>query len=194
MSASTFFPALVLCAALVVASSLAGQQAAPLPQKALTPEQKDRQQQWSAWSQKRQQLQAQGRQVFAEETAREKAGDCQNAETTYDFNVCFGRQLQLAEASLKSYQDIIRQLMTPPPGETPAPLQSASAPTPGPLQAEFDRVEQTWQPYRQTACTAAFHQFSGGSGGPSFEEECELKLTRDHLRELDMIYGAALHL
>jgi uncharacterized protein YecT (DUF1311 family) len=61
------------------------------------------------------------------------------------------------------------------------------------LVAEFDRVEEVWERYRESACRAAFHQFAGGTGGPSFEMQCQLKVTRDHMRELDMIYGADLH-
>ena len=60
--------------------------------------------------------------------------------------------------------------------------------------AEFRKAEQSWRQYRDTACTAAFHQFDGGTGGPSFELECELKLDRSHMHELDMIYGEDLHL
>jgi hypothetical protein len=36
--------------------------------------------------------------------------------------------------------------------------------------------------------------FDGGTGGPSFDLECRLKLTRNHMRELDLIYGEDLHL
>jgi uncharacterized protein YecT (DUF1311 family) len=73
------------------------------------------------------------------------------------------------------------------------PRPGGPALTPKELSDEFERVEKAWQEYRETACTAAFHQFSGGTGGPSFEGQCELKLTRDHMRELDMIYGGAVH-
>jgi uncharacterized protein YecT (DUF1311 family) len=59
---------------------------------------------------------------------------------------------------------------------------------------EFDALEKAWQQFRELACTAAFHQFDGGSGESSFQIECELKLTRDHMRELDLIYGSDLHL
>jgi uncharacterized protein YecT (DUF1311 family) len=61
------------------------------------------------------------------------------------------------------------------------------------LATEFERVEQSWRQYREVACAAAQHQWEGGTGGPSFEMECELKLARDHLRELHMIYGQELH-
>jgi uncharacterized protein YecT (DUF1311 family) len=55
-------------------------------------------------------------------------------------------------------------------------------------------VEQSWWQYREVACAAAFHQFDGGTGGPSFQLECKLKLARDHMRELSLIYGGELRL
>jgi uncharacterized protein YecT (DUF1311 family) len=136
--------------------------------------------------------------------AREQAGDCPNAQTTVDFVNCFSDRLILAGQSLKRYEDIIRELTDPSP-RAPSPqtedhpqedTPSIGGPALTPQQhlAEFNRVEQSWQRYTTIACKAAFHQFEGGSGGPSFEEQCELKLTRDHLRELDMIYGEDLHL
>jgi uncharacterized protein YecT (DUF1311 family) len=76
--------------------------------------------------------------------------------------------------------------------ETDTPGIAGISLTPEHQLAEFKRVEQSWQQYRETACAAAFHQFGGGTGGPSFEMECELKLTRNHIRELEMIYGEDL--
>jgi uncharacterized protein YecT (DUF1311 family) len=147
----------------------------------------------------RQTLQAEARQIFAAEMTREQAGDCPSAQTTVDFNTCFADRLTLAGQSLKRYEEIIRDLTDPSPrAENPAQENpqaiTGSVLTPQQHLAEFDRVEQAWRQYTSTACKAAFHQFEGGSGGPSFEEQCELKLTRNHIRELDMIYGEDLHL
>jgi hypothetical protein len=83
------------------------------------------------------------------------------------------------------------------PGAPDLPAATGIAgPTLSPKQhvAEFRKVEQSWRHYQKAACTAAFHQFDGGTGGPSFELECELKLDRSHMHELDMIYGEDLHL
>jgi uncharacterized protein YecT (DUF1311 family) len=65
---------------------------------------------------------------------------------------------------------------------------------PAQYAAEFDGLEKAWQQFRELACKAAFHQFNGGTGAPSFQIQCELKLARDHMRELDLIYGSDLHL
>ena len=177
---------------------LSAQESPQPPKKVLTPEQKAFQLQWKDWSAKHQALQAQAKQVFDAEMAREKAGDCPDAQTTYDFNICYDRQTRITEASLHSFEEIIRRLQIPGPefpGQSSSPpLPSGASLTPDQLSAEFDNVERLWQQYRDAACTAAFHQFDGGTGGPSFQSECELNLMRDHMRELNMIYGEDLHL
>ena len=152
---------------------------------------------------KRQRLQAQARQIFNAEMAREKAGDCPEAQTTADFNICFGDQGTITEQNLTTFEGIIRELNAPEPplpgqtaAETNQPVIGPAGPslTPEQFLTEFNHVEEVWRNYRETACTAAYHQFNGGTGGPSFEGQCELTLTRDHMRELDMIYGMDLHL
>ncbi|MGA3046850.1 MAG: lysozyme inhibitor LprI family protein [Terracidiphilus sp.] len=173
------------------------------PNKVVTPEQKVRLQRAKESKATRQGLQAQAKQIFDAEMAREKAGDCNDAQTTYDFNVCFGKQGTTTDENLSSFERIVRELIAPEPQLPAEPATGTSQPvtaiagpifTPQQLAAEFDHVEQSWRQYRDTACAAAFHQFSGGSGGPSFELQCELKLARDHMRELDVIYGSDLHL
>jgi uncharacterized protein YecT (DUF1311 family) len=171
-----------------------GQQNQPAHHKVLTPEQQAYQQQYQQWSTHYRQLQAQGKQIFDAEMAREKAGDCPNASSTYDFNVCYGKQLDITEANLKSFEETIHDLLAPAPqmpGEPATPSQGPAGPslTSAQLTAEFESVERVWRQYRDTACTAAYHQFGGGTGAPSFEMQCRLQLTRDHMRELRMIYG-----
>jgi hypothetical protein len=81
------------------------------------------------------------------------------------------------------------------PGASEGPTTGPAGPvlSQGQLVAEFDQVEKIWGKYLESACQTAFHQFAGGTGGHSFEMQCRLKLTRDHMRELDMIYGSDLH-
>jgi uncharacterized protein YecT (DUF1311 family) len=171
-----------------------GQQSQPAHHKVLTPEQQAYQQELKLYSARQQQLQAQGKQILDAEMAREKAGDCPNASSTYDFNICYGKQLDITEANLKRFEAILHDLLAPAPqmpGEpaTPPPGPAGPSLTSAQLTAEFESVERIWRQYRDTACTAAFHQFDGGTGGPSFDSECRLQLTRDHMRELRMIYG-----
>jgi uncharacterized protein YecT (DUF1311 family) len=191
--------AATLCATFVLAPLFLGQPGPASPKKSLTPEQEA----YRQYEAKHRALQAQAKQVFDMETAHEKAGDCPDAKTDYDFNICFGKQLTITEQNLKSYEGFIRELMAPPPQmpgqpavETNPPANGIAGPvlSPPEFEHEFERVEQSWEQYREVACAAAFHQFEGGTGGPSFQLECKLKLARDHMRELSMIYGEELHL
>jgi len=186
-------------AIVLLAGQFRGQQNPPANHKVLTPEQQGYQQQYQSWFARHQQLQAQAKDIFDQEMAREKAGDCSKASSNHEFTVCFGKLADSVEETLKSYEATIRELLVSPPQMSGAPAQ----PRPGPggpgltstqFIAEFDSVEDPWRQYREMACTAAFHQFDGGTGGPSFQLECELRLTRDHMRELDVIYGNILHL
>ncbi len=186
-------------AMLLLAVQSQAQQTPPVHHKVLTPEQKAYQQQYQVWFARHQQLQAQAKGIFDQEAAREKAGDCPGEASNREFTVCFGKLADTAEETLKGFEAMIRELLVPPPQMPGAP----AAPQPGPggpdltatqLIAEFDSVEGSWRQYREIACTAAFHQFGGGTGGPSFQAECELRLTRNHMGELDMIYGNVLHL
>jgi uncharacterized protein YecT (DUF1311 family) len=192
----------MLCGSIVFLPFLFSQQtstpqSSATPKEIHAPEQKEYQQQRAEYMVKRQRLQAQGKQILAAEMAREKAGDCTEANTTYDFNVCYGKQMAITEQNLKDYEGIIRELIAPSPQplvepDTDTTGVAGTRLTPKHLIEEFERVEQSWRQYRETACSAAFHQFGGGTGGPSFEMECELRLARDHVRELEMIYGEDL--
>lgn len=191
--------AVALCGGFIFLQLCIAQQSPARPAMVLTPEQKALQQQSKEYAAKRVKLQAQAKQVFDEEMAREKAGDCPDAQTTYDFNICFGKQAAITDQNLKSFEGIIRELNAPPPqmpgaADTDTPGVAGISLTPEHLLAEFDRVEQSWRQYREMACTAAFHQFGGGTGGPSFGLQCELTLARSHMRELWMIYGMDLRL
>jgi uncharacterized protein YecT (DUF1311 family) len=191
--------AVILCASFVLPPLLLGQQGPAIAKKDSTPEQ-ETQRQYEA---KHHALQAQAKQVFDTEMAREKAVDCPDAKSDYDFNACFGKQLTITDQNLKSYEGFIRELMAPPPQmpgqpavETNPPANGIAGPvlSPADFAHEFESVEQSWGQYREVACAAAFHQFEGGTGGPSFQLECKLKLARDHMRELSLIYGGELRL
>jgi len=192
------FVAMILLSPLAT-QECSGQTTAERPKKVLTPEQVIYQKQYREFVANRQSLQAQGKQVFDAEMAREKAGDCPNAQSNSEFINCFGEQLTIAGGNLTAFEGIIRELQAPGPqmpGQSDSNMHGPAGPplTPKELGDEFEQVERVWRDYRETACRAAYHQFGGGTGGPSFEGQCELKLTRDHMRELDMIYGGDLHL
>ena len=186
----------IFSAVLFLAAQIDAQQNPPPHQKVLTPEQKAYQRQYQSWFAHHQQLQAQAKGIFEKEMAQEKAGDCAEASSNREFIDCFGKLADSAEATLKSYEAVIHDLLIPPQQMLGAPAAGPRGPALTSTQfiAEFDSVENTWRQYREIACTAVFHQFDGGTGGPSFRAGCELRLTGNHMRELDMIYGNVLHL
>jgi hypothetical protein len=174
------------------------QEAAPKPKKVLTPEQQQMQQQYRATTQQMMVLRTQAKQAFDGEMEREKAGDCPEAHTTYDFNMCYEKVLKETGTNLKAYEIAVRSIlglqfpsMT---GQQATTGIAGPVLTPEQQVAEFDKMEKTWRTYQDIACSAAFHTFGGGTGGPSAEAECELRLMRGHMRELDGIYYMRLHL
>jgi uncharacterized protein YecT (DUF1311 family) len=185
---------LILSGTLGLSISSFGQQSPPSSTKTFTPQQRALQQQESEYEAKRNNLRAKAKQVFDAEMAREKTGDCPNAQTTVDFDTCYDNAIKATDSNLKEYEDTIRELLglhVPGSGaETPAPQQL----TPEQDALEFDHLEQAWHTYLKIAISTALHQFDGGTGGPSFVMETQLRLTRNHMRELDKIYGIELHL
>ena len=192
-----------LCASLVTGGICSprqdgAKQSSPDQANAAKSTQRGDQQEW------RQALQAQAKQIFDAEAERERSGDCSSSNTTVEFNHCFGQRLEETAINLKNFDGVIRQLQSGPPQMSGSAAETTARPAgpelaPAQHAAEFDRLENAWQRYGELACEAAFHQaafhqFDGGTGAPSFQMQCELKLTRDHLRELDLIYGSDLHL
>jgi uncharacterized protein YecT (DUF1311 family) len=147
---------------------------------------------------KRLELQEESKELLASEQKREDAGDRNDANTTYAMNICFSKELGITQNHLGRVEEIIRTLQLGSQAEDDDSSPGKTDPagpvlSPKRMDAEFEQVEQQWQQYRETACKAAFHQFQGGTAGPSFGAQCVLKLTRDHMRELDLIYAADLH-
>jgi hypothetical protein len=184
------------CCSFVLLPLVVGQQSTVTPKKVLTPEQMAFRQQWKEYEAKKKSLEAQAKQVFDTEMAREKAeGQCPDAHNTHDIKICEAEQTAITDQNLKSYEELLHELMAPAPRMPGAP----AANPPGPaglslsdeeLLAEFDRTEQSWRIYREAACTAVFHRFHGGTLGPYYQMACKQSLARDHMRVINMIYNA----
>ena len=186
----------VLAWAVVLSVSAFSEQQAKTQSRVPTPEQKSYAQQSREVDAKRQALRAKAKQAYDSEMARQKAGDCREANNTREFNTCYDQALGSTEGNLKVFEGAIRDLLgLHYPGETER-TQGPAGPelTPEQEVAEFDHIEQLWRSYLQSATTAAFHQFGGGTGGPSFEMEMHLRLVRSHMAELNDIYYMALRL
>jgi hypothetical protein len=98
-------------------------------------------------------------------------GDCLNAGSQHDFNICFGKKTAVTSQNVKVYEASVRSLLALKYPKFPG-LPATSTPEPaGPSltaeqqATEFDKLTADWQAYLNTACGAAFHQFGGGTGG-----------------------------
>ena len=190
------FSAWLLFAVLLPPPHVFAQQTSAAPPKVFTPEQTTYQQQYQAWEANYRSLQTQAKQIYdaemAREKASEKAGECPGANTTFDINVCLGELAETTDDALASFEQIIRGLQAPEPkmpGEVDSTPSTSSGPTSQQILAQFNQLEQSWEQYRKIACQAAYDQFYGGSGAGGNESQCRLDLTRDHIRELHIIYG-----
>jgi hypothetical protein len=142
---------------------------------------------------KRNRLRSQAKQLLDSEMAREKAGDCPDAVTTYESNACYSKAVTASDQSLKTYEGTIRALLALEP-TLEGPTRGPAGPvlTPQEDVDEFDHMEQLWHGFLDAAATTAFHQFGGGTGGPSFGMETHLRLVRGHMQELNDIYALLL--
>lgn len=135
--------------------------------------------------------------TFNREKAREKTGDCVDAKTTYDMNVCLSKAIDTTTANYQAYAGALRSLLgLRPPGSDG--IDEVSGPTGRPLTAEervkeFDTVEAAWETFRKAQCAAAYNEYRGGTIAPSMEGVCTLRLMRGRMRDLDSIYFGVLH-
>lgn len=191
---------IVLCGLLFFAVSGSGQsdtqQTPPLKKKkTLTPEQQEFQRKLREYMAKRPDLQRRAKQFLDSEAGREKTAECPDAKSMYEINICFGNEAELTDQNLKGYRAIIGELISSVP-DMPGPPTigpTGAALTPTESAAEFGRVEEAWQQYRNVACKAARDQMGGGTAAPSSEMSCLIELDRSHMRELDSIYWIELH-
>jgi uncharacterized protein YecT (DUF1311 family) len=183
----------VLSCLLAPVSALAAQQNPPKAKKVCTPEQQPCQQDLTQLREESDQLRAVAKQAFDAEMAREKGGDCPGSRSNYDWKLCLGHERDITDRNYEAFAGVIRSTLgLNYPGSQRTPASSGpegAALTPEQLVAEFDNTERLWASYRDAQCTAAFHQFGGGSGATVAEAECEQRLTRGHMRDLDAVYN-----
>ncbi len=72
-----------------------------------------------------------------------------------------------------------------------APIQGPSGieATPATNTAAFDAAESAWQTYATAECSAVDTYWRGGTIVNSMVSECDLRLARARLRELDTVYS-----
>lgn len=146
----------------------------------------------------RSRLQQQAKAAFDREMARQKAGDCLHARSTYDENICLGKAIHATLANYQSFSGALRSLLDQKNPMMGAGLGDMIGPTGKPLTAEqmtkeFDQVEAEWETYRKTQCSAAYDLFKGGTIASVMGGRCELKLIRSRMADLNYIYDMTLH-
>ncbi|MBV8730624.1 MAG: DUF1311 domain-containing protein [Acidobacteriia bacterium] len=137
-------------------------------------------------------LRQQAKAAFDRENARETAGLCKDAISTYDSNICLGKENDKTLANYNEFAGALRSMLAlKPPHEEE--VLNVSGPTGKPLSSaekaqDFDAMEAAWTKYRQLACSAAFNLYKSGTAAPGQQLSCNLALYRSHMRELAGIY------
>jgi uncharacterized protein YecT (DUF1311 family) len=98
---------------------------------------------------------------------------CLNAATTRDAEECNQDAQEAADADLQALLNQIRKH----PGEEDATSQVL-----------LNDTEEAWKNYRDKACKAAYNQLAGGTGAPVVEGVCSVRITKEHVRELQADY------
>jgi uncharacterized protein YecT (DUF1311 family) len=170
----------------------------PRPKKILTPDQIVFQAQMKIYYAEHSRVVAAANSAYTAEAAREKAPECPNAATTYDINMCLSREGDITDTNYKAFTSALRAMLALPaptfPGEiTPAIGPSGREATPATNTAAFDAAEAAWQTYATAECNAVDTFWRGGTIVNAMVGECNLRLARARLHELNDAYDMPLH-
>jgi len=147
-----------------------------------------------AFFKERERLQKVAKTALEGEMAREKAGDCPNANNTREMNECYGTELGTSMANYKAYVGALRAMLAQ---SSPWGEPTESGPTGKPLSeaerlAKFDQMERAWSEYEAAMTNGAFGLYKGGTIVNVMGLTSQLMLVRSHMRELAAVYGEAL--
>jgi uncharacterized protein YecT (DUF1311 family) len=142
-------------------------------------------------------LRAAANAAYAAEMKREKAPICPNAATSDDRSECIAREDDFTETNYKAFTAALRALLalSDPqiPGETsPDVGPGGTVATPAEEAAAFDTAESAWHAYAKAECSAVVTFWSGGTIVFTIGVECDIRMTRARLHELNIAYGDAL--
>ncbi len=145
-----------------------------------------------AFPAQRQRLRDEAKTAFDREIAREKAGQCKNSRTTRDDVSCLNSETESTQGNFDLYARSLRALLAlknPGPAAPPVSGPTGIPITPEEQLEQFEKVVTAWRDYSKTACAAAYHLYKGGTIAPVMEIDCQQRLLRSHLRELEAVYG-----
>lgn len=123
----------------------------------------------------------QGAEALAKEQARSKANLCTEAEKGGNSLIaqCLTDEGKETEQDYLAYIRAIGALLR-------LPEQSGK-------RLPFDLAEEAWQTYRDRSCTSMATQWEGGDQAPVAYSDCRLRLTWNHMNELDDLYSDLWH-
>lgn len=184
--------------ALVLFAFYASAQTPPThPHKILTPEQRAYQERIKAFNTKRDDLRASAKSAYDAEIAREKAPECPDANNTRAINDCLAHEVDLTQANYKAFVTAVRDMLALPqpefPGEQPYIGPTGQPGTPATNTAALDAAESTWQAYAKAECDAMDTLWRGGTIVNSVDLECDLRMARARMHELNTAYGMQLY-
>lgn len=136
--------------------------------------------------------------AFDAEAAREKAPECPGADTTYAINMCLSHEVEVTAANYKAFTSGLRAVLALPrptfSGET-TPIIGPTGPeaTPATNTAAFDTAEAAWRTYATAECNAVDTYWRGGTIVNAMVGECNLRIARARLHEMDNAYDMLLH-
>jgi hypothetical protein len=132
------------------------------------------------------------------EMAREKAGDCVEAgkKGQQPYNACLGKEQEITKANYGAYSAALRAIfaIADPNVDYDVPGATGRRPRPEDATRRFDQIEADWTTYLDRMCSLAEDRWRGGTIAPSQGSKCEMKLIRNHMRELSGILGWDLHM
>ena len=190
--------ALVLALLLVPSVALTQTTTPPAnPKKVLTPEQRAYQLRANAFFAERARLGTQAKTVYDAELAREKAPECPHADNTRSINECLAHEVEITQANYKAFVAAIRSMLglaspdEPGPNDPDGPTGHPG--TPATNTAAFDAAESAWQAYAKAECSAMDTLWRGGTIVNSIDMECDLRMARARMHELNTAYNMQLY-
>jgi|SRR5579862_1638917 len=167
--------------------------AQPLAAQNRTVRNSDKDHRWAEWSNQIQQLQTVATFSYSAEMTRTKTRECSRALSTSEMRECMNREVEKTKANYEAYVGALRSseaLASPEeqPGTDPLPGHPLR---PDERAKEFDAVESAWQAYAKAQCATAYDTSREGTSAGVTQLECELRLMRDRMTELESVYQFA---
>jgi uncharacterized protein YecT (DUF1311 family) len=150
--------------------------------------------QWKIFMAELGRLQAQAKAAYESEMAREKAGDCPNADNTRAIVGCLADEIATTTANFKAFTGAIRSVLSLEGADAKDTILGPTGQTPSREEVlrAFDDAASAWDKYSKAQCDAIYGLYRGGTYTKVAGASCELLLLRSRMREMDRLYNDAL--